>query len=203
VASNPEPVLPLPAGAERIATRREQLAGETVVVERLKVDCSRRADGLLMPRAAPPAGAQALPVKLPEDCAEEVERIWAPSSGSPRLIGAYPVRGVQLMASGVVRRFTSTSRLVDNQVVITDDARWYWLSGAWKPGAKPGSVEEELLGEAKTTTQRVYRLEHERLAVVRAQIEAEPARGTPQQAWLATSYATSRVCGAGRRSHAP
>ena len=196
-------MLPLPAGAERIAARREQLAGEPVVIERLKVDCSRRADGLLMPRAEQPADARALVVDLPSDCAEEVERIWAQGSVSPRLIGAYPVRGVQLMASGVVRRFTGTSRLVEGQVVISDEARWYWLSGAWRPGPKSGVVEEEVLAEAKATSERVYRLEHERLAVVRAQVEAEPPRGAPHQEWLATSYAASRICGAGPRSQTP
>ncbi|HYQ14123.1 MAG TPA: hypothetical protein VEQ58_00135, partial [Polyangiaceae bacterium] len=71
-----------------------------------------------------------------------------------------------------------------------------------KPGAKSGIVEEEVLAEGKTTIERVYRLEHERLVVVRAQIEAEPARETPRQKWLATSFAASRVCAAARGSHA-
>lgn len=102
----------LPTGAERVSTRYENLGGKHVAIERLKVDCARRSDGVLMPQVEQPSSAKALPAWLPNDCAEEVERIWGQRFGSPHLLGAYPVRGVQLTTSHVVRRFSSVVRIV-------------------------------------------------------------------------------------------
>lgn len=193
----------LPAGAELIAASDVDLAGRRVLVQRFRIDCAKRADGLLLPRLPSTDGQNALPRLLPSNCAEEVERIWVRSSGSLQLLGAYPVRGVQLMGRGVVRRFTSVSRFVGNQIVIADHTHWYWFSGAWRPGAKNGVVEEELQAESEATNERVLRVDRDRLVPVHAEIEAEPARPPHHQAWLATSFATTGVCATNPRGAAP